>query len=91
MSDRNFIAFLDNHQNPTFINIDQIRHAVLSFKDGEGSCDVMFDPDHKITIKGLGAVALYDRLVERSIALNGDPIKSRNDIEAVAVDISRIQ
>jgi len=70
--EQNFVALADigRHCN-TYLNLNLIRQASLK---ADGSCEIMFSEEHRVTLSGVAALALIERLSERSTALNGEPL-----------------
>jgi len=73
-TERHFLAFADSEGQNIYINVLQIRQVILS----EEHCEVLFSDTHRIRLAGVGMVAFLERLAERSIALNGEPIALRS-------------
>lgn len=68
--ERNFFAFVDADGQNIFINAEQIRQVTLS----PNGCEIWFSETHRITLTGIGMAGFLERIGERAIALNGEPI-----------------
>jgi len=71
--ERPFLVFTDANDNCIFINPEQIRQVIVS----ENGCEIWFSDTHRISLTGIGASAFSERMRERAIALNGDPLTSK--------------
>jgi hypothetical protein len=74
MADRIFIGFVDNEQRHVLINLALIRHASFRKEGDDTICALMFSESHTIELHGQPAVIIMDRLMERGLALNGEPL-----------------
>ena len=68
--DRTFFVFVDTDDQAVFINTSQIRQVVV----GKDECEICFSETHRIRLTGIGMAAFLERMRERSVALNGEPI-----------------
>jgi len=76
MNGKTFVAFVDsNTQSNVFINLDQVCHAMLGNIGGEVTCRVSLSDGETIVLSGEGAGLMSQRLLERSLALNGAEIE----------------
>ena len=76
MTDRIFIGFVDNEQRHVMINVAQIRYASFRKEGDDTICSLMFSESHTIELHGQPALIMMDRLMERGLALNGEPLSS---------------
>ena len=78
-TDRDFIAITDGNDKNACVNLSLVRLATFD----EMGCHLHFTESHKVTIGGLGGLAMMDRISDRTLALNGEPIKLRTLDEAL--------
>lgn len=66
--DRHFVAFVSDGAN-IWINLNLVRRITLDDNDG---CMLWFSETDSMRIQGSGAMAILDRVNDRSIAANGE-------------------